>query len=235
MLTRAVLLQPLAAHLVRGMSKVPPLASAIVAIAICWSPYLAAMQLQLTDMGILVRVGLFVATVGTAFALDDPAQATTATLPVPRLLVQSLRIAIVLGFMCAIWAVVLLGCRMALEPDVRPYFPLGGFLLEGVALLTVTLLFAAARTATGATGGGAFAAPGLMLLVLAAILLPRPIAVFVAPSTPEWSDAQRIWRLLLGVAAVGLVVVCHEMRPRYRFRRSAAYASHSMTAPEEIP
>ncbi|MFB7945650.1 hypothetical protein ACFC6L_12085 [Kitasatospora phosalacinea] len=60
---------------------------------------------------------------------------------------------------------------------------------------------------TGGERGGAVAAPGVLLLVIAAVLLPGRFAPFLAPGHPHWSGVHLLWAGLLGAfLAVGALL-----------------------------
>lgn len=152
-------------YLVRAANRPAITAGAVVALALVWVPAAAGAGLGLTEAVTVLRVATVAMVLGLAFVLDDPAAATTATLPTSRHILAAVRIAAAAVFASVVWAAVWLGCRFALAPESRAFLPSGRPVLEGLALLAVALVLAAAGR------GGLFAAPALVLLLIAVALV----------------------------------------------------------------
>ncbi|WP_213456622.1 hypothetical protein [Rhizomonospora bruguierae] len=216
MLTEPRLALMLAPHLLRSTNRVAIAGGVAVALAFSWIPLAAGIGLELADAATMLRFALFGMVIGLAFVLDDPATSTIATLPTPRYVLVVLRLAPVTVLAAAVWVVAWLGCRLALDPQVRPLLPLGGLLLEGLALLAVAFWLAGTRWGNDAARGGVLAAPAVVLLLIAAALLPESAAVFPPPGTDRWDDSRLVWGVMLAVGLAGLTWMSHEPTPRSR-------------------
>jgi hypothetical protein len=190
--------------------RTPLLLSGFVGLATAAAPVVVGAELGLPDGAMLSRVGAVAVALGAGFALDDPAAPTTVVVPVPRLLQRAVRAVPVFMAACAIWVAVAALARLAVAPEARGLFPWGGLALEAAALVVISLALAARGLPfTEGEHGAMVAAPGLVLLVIAAMLLPDQAALFVPPGHPHWASSHHVWAVLLGVGAVAGVLLAH--------------------------
>ncbi|MER5495262.1 hypothetical protein [Streptomyces sp. NPDC002490] len=149
-----------------------------------------------------------------AFALDDPAAGTTATLPFPRTLRRLLRLALVLVPLAALWT----GCGLllghALDPAAGPGL-VAGLSPEAGALAAVTVLSAAfGLRLGGGERGSPPALPCAVLLAPALALSPVGAGAFAVPDGASWAASRWLWTLALVVTAGAAGALLGEQRPR---------------------
>jgi hypothetical protein len=153
--------------------------------AVGWGPPLAAFTVSLGLLALAVRPGLTlpadllvrwlritmtVGALGYAFLLDDPGELTTEGVAGSLLLRRTVRVALLLPVTTAWWVAALWRVQ-ALHPEVP--LPVAALTLETVALLAVTVALAAAGSRLAPERrGGVVAAPALLAVVSAALLLP---------------------------------------------------------------
>jgi hypothetical protein len=100
--------------------------------------------------------------------------------------------------------------RLAAAREERPLFPWGGLAMEAVALVAISLALAALGLCfTGGERGSMVAAPGILLLVITAVLLPDRAALFLPPGHPYWTAAHRVWAVLLGAGLIAGALLAH--------------------------
>ncbi|MFD7735062.1 hypothetical protein ACFV6F_32360 [Kitasatospora phosalacinea] len=193
---------------VRQAPWTPLLLGGSVALSAAALPAALGAGLGLSDAALLCRVGAVVAALAVGFALDDGAARTTAVLPVRHLLRRVVRAVPALVAGAVLWTATAVLARAAAAPGVRALFPWGGLATEAGALAAAALALAAlGLRLTGGGRGGAVAAPGVLLLVITAVLLPGRFAPFLPPGHPHWSGAHLCWAGLLGASlAVGALL-----------------------------
>lgn len=151
-----------------------------------------------------LRVAAVFGALALAFLFDDPAESTTAAVPVPLWVRRAVRVTLVVPLLALWWVLVLLiGARLAPHVPV----PIAAVILEAAAVSAVTLALAAGGGRWVSEGlGGVAAAPGLLVAVAVAAALPESLALVVAASSPGWRAAHHRWAgiLLLGVVAIVL-------------------------------
>ncbi|MEV0533084.1 ABC transporter [Kitasatospora sp. NPDC050463] len=193
---------------VRLAPRLPLLAGALVALTVAGVPALLHSDLGLSDAALLTRLGAVTTALAVGFALDDAAARTTVVVPVPRLLQRTVRLLPVLVVAALTWTGVAALARLAVAAEARALYPWGGLALEAAGLAAVALaLSALGLRFTEGEHGAMTAAPGLLLLVITAILLPDAAALFVSPGHPHWQAAHQAWAVLLvlGLAAAVLL------------------------------
>ncbi|MER7379379.1 hypothetical protein [Streptomyces lanatus] len=184
-----------------------PLAVAVLPLAL--STHLAP-----GDAALLLRVAAVLCVFPVAFALDDPAADTTATVPFPATVRRLLRLALVCVPSAMTWTTCALLLRAAMHPYDRIALPLPGLALEAAALATATILLSAlGLRRSGGERGSALAAPGSVLLPLALALSPAREQLFAVPYGESWHASRWLWASALTVAA-GLTAVLLQERPR---------------------
>ncbi|GLW70145.1 hypothetical protein Kpho02_24440 [Kitasatospora phosalacinea] len=192
----------------RQTPRTPLLLGGSVALSTAALPAALGAGLGLSDAALLCRVGAVVVALAVGFALDDRAARTTGVLPVRPLLRRVVRAVPVLAVGAVVWTATAVLARAAAAPEVRSLFPWGGLATEAGALTVVALALAAlGLRLTGGEQGGATAAPGVLLLVIAAALLPDRFAVFLPPGHPHWTGVHLLWAGLLGVFLTGGVLL----------------------------
>ncbi|BCB88762.1 hypothetical protein [Phytohabitans suffuscus] len=109
--------------------------------------------------------------------------------------------------------------------------PLPGLTLEAAALAAVALGLAAARL-RGApdSDAGVLAAPAVLVLALAATLLPAGWALFVTPDDPHWAAAHDRWAVLLA-ASLAAVLWAGREPSRARLARRPTASGPGAAAP----
>ncbi|MFJ8044094.1 hypothetical protein ACIRBX_26690 [Kitasatospora sp. NPDC096147] len=209
----------LAGPALRLAPRLPLLLGALVGLVTAGVPLVGGIDLGLPDAALLTRVGAVTVALGAGFALDDPAARSTVSVPVSRLMVRLVRVLPVLVVCALVWLSVALLARATVEPSARALFPWGGLALEAAAVVTWVLALAALGLRfTDGEHGAQTALPGLLLLVVTAVLLPEQAALFLPPGHPDWAGTHRIWALLvvLGLPACAMPV------GRWRLRRRSA-------------
>ena len=208
--------------------------------AIGWAPPLAAFALSVGLLVLAVRRGassaeglvvwlriiMVAGALGSAFLLDDPSELTTEAVAGSLLLRRALRVALLLPATAAWWAAAVWRVR-AVHPGVP--LPVAALTLEVGALLTITIALAAAGSRLAPERrGGVMAAPALLAVTGAAVLLPARVALYAQPGSPGWAAAHQRWAMLLGVALAAFAVASRDpahghvrSRIRNRFRRLA--------------
>lgn len=183
-----------------------------------WAPLagagaLALAILALGDPGVgRLRLAAIALCVGAAFVLDDAAAATVASAPTPLWARRSLRVALALVPLAALWALVWWladGASWALS-------------LELGAMLALTLAAAAlAAQIRGDGRGGVAAGPALLALLAAAyLLLPARFGFFPAdPEDPLWGPAHERWALVLLAGLLGLLLASRDPAAASRIPR----------------
>ncbi|MBW3652254.1 MAG: ABC transporter [Actinobacteria bacterium] len=170
-------------------------AAAVVAIAMLELDGPRVVELRLAAVALCI---------GAAFVLDDPAAQSLAASPTPLLFRRLLRIALLLPLVGALWAVVLWRAGETLATALT---------LELATMLVVTLAVAAlAAPLVADCRGGLAAAPALLVLLAAALLvLPARWTLFAAgPGDPGWEASHIRWALLLATAAAAFLIASRD-------------------------
>ena len=186
------------------------LAAAGVGVAIVALPAATTAALTAEDLVDLLRAAAVCGALGTGFLLDDPAARSIATVPTSRPVRYAARAGVILPAMAAWWALVLGVTVAGAEAGIGAALPLVGVTAEAAALTAVALMVAAARLRGQRESGGVAAFPVLLVLVMAANLLPQRLTLFVAPGGTEWTAAHGRWAVLLSVAVAGSLWASHE-------------------------
>jgi hypothetical protein len=200
------------------------LAAAGLGLLIVAAPAASTVSLRDHDLTALLRLAAACGAVGVAFLLDDPATHTLAVVPTPRWARHLVRTALATAA-AAVWWVALLAVTVAGAHDgAADTLPLPGLTLEAAALAAVALGLAAIRLRVGADGtAGVLAAPAVLVLSVAATLLPAGWALFVEPDDPRWTAAHGRWAVLLAVALAALAWAWREP-PRGQLSRRRTQA-----------
>ena len=166
----ALLIRPLA----RTVRWLPLPAAALVGVGL----------LTFAEQGLVdLRTAMIALSIGAAFVLDDPAADTVESSPAPLLFRATLRIALVLPLVAALWGLLLWAASGS--PAV------GASTLELAGMLAVT--FAAAALLNAAAAG-----PVLLVVLGAARLLPDRWSIFDGSRA-----AHERWAMLLAIALAG--------------------------------
>ncbi|MGW8886684.1 hypothetical protein [Streptomyces sp. NPDC055749] len=214
---RWVLLRRLAPPVLRATRLLPSLTGAALGGAIVAAPVVAGVELEAHYVVLLLRCSMVITVIGVAFVLDDPTARTTEVLPVHRAWISSLRCLTALAALGAAWAVQVAIAPLAVPTAARSALPLASLTLEPLTLAVWALALAALGTRLTAEGsGGILAAPGLILSVIAAMLLPEKAALFAQPQSEGWDQSRWIWGAVLGAAALGLCLLLRESRSTLR-------------------
>ncbi|MEV0786839.1 hypothetical protein AB0I52_28550 [Streptomyces sp. NPDC050423] len=188
----------------RAMPKTPLALGALVGLLTTAAPALLHVGLGLPDVAMLSRVAAVAVALGAGFVLDDPAARTTVAVPVSRLAQRAVRAVPVLALGMAVWAVAAAVARTTLPQETRPLFPWGGLAAEAAALVAISLVLAAVGLRfTEGERGSLVAAPGILLLVITAVLLPEGAALFLPPGHTSWVAVHQVWTGLLVAALAG--------------------------------
>ncbi|MGC9541753.1 hypothetical protein [Streptomyces sp. UG1] len=204
-------------YALRSSRTTPLLVSGALALLLVGVPATVSGGLRLTDAVLLIRACAVLLAMGTAFMLDDPAAATTEVVPVPRWVPRTLRVAIALVAVVVGWTGVLVLGTWAVAPQARELLPGPGLTLEAAALFaTVLALAALGLRLTAGTGGGMLAAPGAVLCVMLAVLMPLPARLqpFAQPLSAGWNSSRWLWTALLCAAAVAVTALFREPSPK---------------------
>ncbi|MFG2132793.1 hypothetical protein ACGFNV_34045 [Streptomyces sp. NPDC048751] len=212
-------------HLLRLVPRAPMALGGGTAFLLCALPLAVSTHLEPGDAALLLRLAAVLCTAAAAFALDDPAARTTATQPLPLEVRRSLRLALTLAPLAAIWTAGGILLRAALNPDDRVALPLAGLSLEAAALGAATILLTALglRLSRGERGS-TLAAPGGVLLPLLLVLSPARSQLFAVPPAESWTSSRWVWATALTVA-VGTAAVLLRERPLGTRRASAAHTA----------
>lgn len=179
----------------------------------------ACIPLLLTSRPEEVRFALLAATLvtsfGVGFALDDPAAVTLESSPTPLPSRRGLR----LGLLAAVLGLgTILQLVVAVHEARGSYLPIGAWLVEDAAFVTVTLAVAAcAQRLLPERAGGAAAAPtGLVLLVVVGVLMQLGWWLTADPGGPH---AERWWLVFVAAFAVLARLSRDPATPRLRDHR----------------
>src|SRR6266568_3143317 len=156
--------------------------------AIGWAPPLAAFALSVGLLVLAVRRG---ASSAEGLVVWLRIMMVAGSL----LLRRALRVALLLPATAAWWAAAVWRVR-AVHPGVP--LPVAALTLEVGALLTITIALAAAGSRLAPERrGGVMAAPALLAVTGAAVLLPARVALYAQPGSPGWAAAHQRWAMLL--------------------------------------
>ncbi|MGW1147814.1 hypothetical protein ACWD6I_22805 [Streptomyces sp. NPDC002454] len=201
-------------HLLRAAPRTPLACAAVLTLATGALPLLLGARFGPEEAASALRWAAVVCAVPLAFALDDPAAGTTATLPFPRTLRRLLRLALVLVPLAVLWT----GCGLllghALGPAAGPGL-VAGLSPEAGALAAVTVLSAAfGLRLGGGERGSPPALPCAVLLAPALALSPVGARAFAVPDGASWAASRWLWTLALVVTAGAAGALLGEQRPR---------------------
>lgn len=194
-------------------------------------PAASTISLRDVDLVALLRLAATCGAVGVAFLLDDPATRSLATLPTPRWTRQLVRATLATAAAGTWWAALLAITVAGAQDGAADTLSLPGLTLEAATLAAVALALAATRLRTSTDGAaGVLAAPAVLVLALAATMLPARWALFVKPGDPRWPAAHDRWALLLAAALAALLWATRDRprgpaRPALRRRPSPARQS----------
>lgn len=191
------------------------LAAAGLGLAIVAVPAATTVTLSDEDLVGLLRAAAVCGALGAGFLLDDPAARSIATVPTPRPIRYAARAGVILPALAVWWAAVLAVTVAGAEHGIGATLPLGRITLEAAALGAVALAVAVIRLRGPRDSGGIVASPVLLVLVMAASLLPQRMALFVPPDDTQWAAAHDRWAMLLAVAVVGSVWATREPARRW--------------------
>ena len=158
-----------------------------------------------------LRLAAIMLSVAAAFVLDDPAAQTLAASPTPLLVRRLLRTTLLLPLVAALWMIVLWSAGEHVMTALT---------LELVTMLVITLAAATAATPRIPDGrGGVAAAPALLIILTAAVLLlPAGWTLFADdPTDPAWEISHVRWALLLAIALTTFLAASRDpahARPR---------------------
>ncbi|MFI6942733.1 hypothetical protein ACIBI4_25965 [Streptomyces sp. NPDC050418] len=194
----------LARHELRAARILPLVCAAALATVMCAVPAAFSLDLDLAAGSVLLQLAAVLTALAVAFALDDPASATTTACPSPWWLRRSVRLAVVLPALAVFWLLDALLVRHAVTAELRPAFPVGDLTVEALALtlVAVALGLVGLRFTLG-QGGGLVAAAGLLVVVVALTFLPQEAAFFATPEDGAlWDAAAGRWRVTAAVALI---------------------------------
>ncbi len=189
----------------------PVAAGATVGMIILLVPGALTDRLTESNLTTLARLAAICVVLGAAFLLDDPATRSTPTVPTPRLARTLVRVALA-GPVLALWGALMLGLVTTTgRHDAAAQLPIGGLTLEAGALLAVAFALAVlAQRRDDAGNTGVVAAPAVLVLVVVAWLLPRPVALLLSPGDPAWTASHYHWTVVLAIALVTFLWAGHE-------------------------
>lgn len=205
----------------RAMPRIPLTIGGFIGLLTAAVPALLQSGLGLPNAAMLSRVAAVTVALGASFALDDPAARTTVVVPVSPVIQRAVRAVPVFAIGLTMWAVAAATARLALAQDTRALFPWGGLAIEAAALVAISLALAALGLGfTQGEHGSMLAAPGILLLVITAALLPEGTALFLPPGHPDWAAAHQVWAGLLVVGlTAGTLLARGAVTARRRFKR----------------
>jgi hypothetical protein len=202
----AVMARLLIPHLVRAVSWWP-LGAAIVLAMLAQASVLATEPLDWA-----VRSGLWLAAgvlgAGAGFALPD-LMASTVITAVPRWVRQCLRAGLVLVPAGLVWALIYVGVREAVKPEIT--WPQGYVILQAAVcgLLPMAAAAVGARyrdTTTGAVLGPA--AQGVLLV--GSLFFTGRASPWSMPDTEGWATAQQVWPIALALVLITFLLANRE-------------------------
>jgi hypothetical protein len=182
----------------RAVGWAAPLAAFTLSVGLMALAVRPGQALQAGGLVVWLRITMVAGALGCAFLLDDPSEPTTEAVAGSLLLRRALRVALLLPASAAWWAAALWRVR-AVHPGAP--LPVAALTLEAGALLAVTVALAAAGARLAPERrGGVVAAPALLAVTGAAILLPARVGLYAPPGNPGWDGAHQRWAMLLGLA-----------------------------------
>ncbi|MCP2324215.1 hypothetical protein HDA40_002722 [Hamadaea flava] len=213
MLTRARLLTALLLRSVTLTALAPVLAGSAIALVTVAITLLANVEIGLPGAALLTRLAAVAVALGVGFTLDDPAARTTVVVPMGALIRRTVKVLPAAFLGGTTWTAAAALSRLVLNPDERPLFPWGGLAVEAAALTALALALAClGLRRTDGEHGGLVAAPGLLLLVLAAVLLRDQVRLFIAPDDPSWERVHGVWGVIGALTLVVALLLGHDRR-----------------------
>lgn len=194
----------------------PLLVSSTLGVTLLAALLTLGVRLAPMDVASTLRFSLAVTLVGATFLLDDPARTSTQALPVSPARVAAIRLAFGTAILTVSWiAQLLLAPQLSnssLPFDPRP------FVIEAYGIVVWLWVGAAWRAPHDRKGSGAsFAAPALLLLFVALMLLPDSVALFVDGDSPDLVASRWRWAVVLLTGVISLALL---LAPSRRRRRS---------------
>ncbi|MBC9716268.1 hypothetical protein H9Y04_27400 [Streptomyces sp. TRM66268-LWL] len=198
----------LARHELRAARVLPLLCAAALATLMCAVPAVFSLGLDLAAGSVLLQLAAVLTALAVAFALDDPAAATTTACPSPWWLRRSVRLAVVLPALAAFWLLDVLLVRQAVTAELRPAFPTADLSVEALALTLVAVALGLAGLRFTVGQGGGLVAAGLLVIVVALTFLPQEAAFFATPDDgAQWDGAAARWRATAAVALIAAALL----------------------------
>ncbi|MFF6982180.1 hypothetical protein ACFZAV_31865 [Streptomyces sp. NPDC008343] len=220
-------------HLVRVLPRVSMALGAGPALTVCVLPLALSTQLEPGDAALLLRVAAVLCVVPVAFALDDPAANTTATVPYPPAVRRLLRLVLLCAPLAMIWTACGFLLKLAMHPDDRVALPIAGLAPEAAALGAAAILLSAlGLRITDGVRGSTLAAPGSVLLPLVLVLSPAREQLFAVPYGDTWASSRWAWASALAVAAGVAAVLLRQPRLTRHHRSSL---THTAPGPSPSP
>lgn len=214
---RWALLRELAPPALRSARLLPPAIGIVLGSAVAVAPVVAGVELEVHDVVLLLRCSMVIMALGAAFVLDDPTGRTTEAVPVSRAWVSMLRCLAAVTALGAAWTVQLAVAPLAVPAEARAALPSASLTLEPVTVVAWALVLGSLGARFTAEGsGGVLAAPGMVLVVIAVMLLPEEAAPFAQPQSEGWERSRWIWTAALGAGVLGLGLLLREPRNRGR-------------------
>ncbi|MEU8655968.1 hypothetical protein [Actinoplanes philippinensis] len=192
-----------------------------LARAVSWWPFGAAVALAvLAQVSVLadepldwaVLSGLWLAAgalgAGAGFALPDLMGSTVIT-PVPRWMRQWLRTGLVLLPAVLVWALIYVGVRETVKPELT--WPAGFVILQAAVCGLLPIAAAAVGARHRNTAAGALAGPAVQgVLLVGSLFFTEQESPWAMPGPAGWTAAQHGWPVALVLALVILLLANRE-------------------------
>ncbi|GAA3394394.1 ABC transporter [Cryptosporangium minutisporangium] len=192
---------------VRAARTGPFLLAAAAGLLLLAVPAALNTALDPESLTLQLRLAAVCAGIGAVFLLDDPSKPTTLVVPGPAWVTTALRVGLALGVAAVWWVVALTIVLTGAEEGVGDLLLLPGTTLEAATIIVLALALAVAGYRLAERGvASAITAPALLVVVGAAALLPRGVALFVGVTDPAWAAAHDRWGVVLAGAGAALLI-----------------------------
>ena len=196
------------------------LATFVVCAMVVW---LSALRFRSpTDLIPVVRIATVVFAGAAATCLEDANEAVVDATPFGRLRLRSVAVTMTGASTVALWSIVMFGALIIDRGATGARLPVGGLLVELVAICAFGWLMAATLiTATTWRGTGTRAAAGVVVAALFSLGHPRSVGWLWAAPGPTWRAAHEHWTVVGVLAISGLLLLSRDPAARTHQTRRA--------------
>ncbi|MFC4066039.1 hypothetical protein ACFO0C_13960 [Actinoplanes subglobosus] len=186
-----------------------PLGAAIALAVLAQVSVLAAEPLDWAVLsGLWLAAGVLGA--GAGFALPDPMASTVIT-PVSRWVRQWLRAGLALVPAVLVWALIYVGVREAVRPEI--VWPEGFVILQAAVCGLLPMAGAAVGARYRDTTTGAVVGPAVQgMLLVGSLFFSERASPWVMPGPEGWAVAQQVWPIALVLVLITFLLASRETK-----------------------